>query len=97
MTNVNRALRRAAVAAGVLAGVVLGSASVADASEPVVKACVGTTFSDAADALPPGDVGQLIVGFAQAPGTAHPGLGDGIQELQAGLVPDEVAVNTCND
>jgi hypothetical protein len=35
--------------------------------------------------------------LAQAPGTAHPGLGDGIQELQAGLVPDEVAVNSCND
>jgi hypothetical protein len=94
--DVNRALRRAAVATGVLAGVVLGSGGVAGAGEPVVQACVGTTFSDAAHALPPGDVGQLIRGFAQAPDTEHPGLGDGIQQLQAGLVPDEVAVNTCN-
>lgn len=95
--NVNRALRRAAVATGVVAAVLLGSGSVAGAGEPVVQACVGTTFSNAAHALPAGDLGQTIVGFAQAPGTAHPGLGDGIQQLQAGLVPDEVAINTCND
>ncbi|HEX6579057.1 MAG TPA: hypothetical protein VF082_11885 [Jiangellaceae bacterium] len=94
--NVNRALRRGAVVTGVPAGVVLGSGGVAGASEPVVQACVGTTFSDAAQALPPGDVGQLIVGFAQAPDTEHPGLGDGIQLLQAGMVLDEVAPNTCN-
>jgi hypothetical protein len=94
--NVNRALRRGVVATGVLAGVVLGSGGVAGAGEPVFQACVGTTFSDAAAALPPGDLGGTIVGFAQAPDTAHPGLGDGIQELQAGLVPDEVAPNTCN-
>jgi hypothetical protein len=95
--NVNRALRRAAVATGVLAGVVLGSASVAGASEPVVQACVGTTLSDAAHALPPSGVGQAVVGFAQAPDTEHPGLGDGIQLLQDGLVADDVVVNTCND
>ena len=94
--NVNRAIRRGAVIAGVLAGVVLGTGGVAGAGEPVVQACVGTTFSAAAQDLPPGDLGQLIVAFAQAPDTAHPGLGDGIQNLQAGMVPDEVAVNTCN-
>jgi hypothetical protein len=94
--NVNRALRRGAVATGVLAGVVLGSGGVAGAGEPVVQACVGTTFSEGAQGLPPGDLGQAIVGFAQAPDTAHPGLGDGIQVLQAGMLPDEVAVNTCN-
>jgi hypothetical protein len=95
--NVNRALRRAAVAAGVMVGVVLGSGGVASAGEPVVQACVGTTFSGGAQALPPGDFGQAIVGFAQAPDTEHPGLGDGIQLLQDGLVSDDVAVNTCND
>ena len=26
----------------------------------------------------------------------HPGLGDGIQNLQAGLVPDSTVPNTCN-
>lgn len=93
--NVNRALRRGAVATAVLAGVILGSGSVAGAGEPVVQACVGTTFSGGAQAVP--RFGQLVAGFAQAPGTEHPGLGDGIQLVQAGLVPDEIAVNTCND
>ena len=94
--NVNRALRRAAVATGVVAGFVLGSG--------VSRAPANRLFRRASERLSaarptrcaPGDVGQLISGFAQAPDTAHPGLGDGIQELQAGLVPDEVAVNTCN-
>jgi hypothetical protein len=75
----------------------LASAGSAGASQPVLQACVGTTFSTAAANLSPGDVGALIADFAQAPGTAHPGLGDGIQELQAGLVSDDVALNTCND
>ena len=39
--------------------------------------------------------GQLVVGFAQDP-FSRPGLGDGIQLLQAGLVPDEVVPNNCN-
>jgi hypothetical protein len=37
------------------------------------------------------------VGFAQDPNLPPPGLGDGIQALQAGVVPDEVVPNTCND
>ena len=93
--NVNRVLRRGAVVTGVLAGVVLGSGGVAGASGPVVQACVDDV-QRRNRGLPPGDVEQLIVGFAQAPDTEHPGLGDGIQLLQAGMVLDEVAPNTCN-
>jgi hypothetical protein len=44
----------------------------------------------------PGAFGSAVVGFAQEPGN-RPGLGDGVQLLQAGLVPDEVVPNTCND
>jgi hypothetical protein len=92
-------IARTTAAAAIVTGAMLASAGVASASHPgpVLQACVGTTFSTAAANLPPGDVGALIAAFAQAPDTAHPGLGDGIQELQAGLVPDDVAVNTCND
>jgi hypothetical protein len=90
-------IARTTAAAAIVTGAMLASAGVASASQPVLQACVGTTFSAAAANLPPGDVGALIAAFAQAPDTAHPGLGDGIQELQAGLVPDDVAVNTCND
>jgi hypothetical protein len=44
----------------------------------------------------PGAFGSAVVGFAQEPGN-RPGLGDGVQLLQAGLVPDELVPNTCND
>jgi hypothetical protein len=76
--------------------------AVAGAAEPVNQACVGTTYSEAVQLFqdagaPPGSLGQFVAGLAQAPGTAHPGLGDGIQALQAGTVPDSVAINTCND
>ena len=90
-------IARTTAAAVIAAAAMLASVGVASAGEPALQACVGTTFSTAATNLPPGDLGALIVGFAQAPGTLHPGLGDGIQEVQAGVVPDDVAVNTCND
>ena len=75
----------------------MASVGVASAGEPAVQACVGTSLSTAATDLPPGDAGALAVGFAQAPGTLHPGLGDEIQALQAGVDTDDVALNTCND
>lgn len=87
---------RTIASAAIVSAALLTSAGSAGAGKPAVQGCVGSTLSDAAHNLPPGDLGALIVGFAQAPETAHPGLGDGIQDLQAGLVPDEVAVNTCN-
>jgi hypothetical protein len=88
-------IRKVPILLAVAAGVCGGFASAAGAAQPVVKACVGTTFSGAAAALPPGGVGQAVRGFAQDP-TTRPGIGDGIQALQAGLVPDDVVVNTCN-
>ncbi len=96
--NVKRTLGRAAVAAGVLAGIVLGSASSASAGEPVDQACVGESLSALATTQPsPGAFGAGVVGFAQDPNLPPPGLGEGVQALQAGLVPDEVVPNTCND
>jgi len=70
---------------------VVGFAGPASAAKPVVQGCVGQTFSQAG-AHP---LGQLIKQFAQSP-DGQPGLGDGIQTLQAGQLPDEVAPNTCN-
>ena len=73
---------------------VLGlSTGVAAAGQPANQACLGQTDSALATSQEnPGDFGQGVVSFAQ-PG----GLGGGIQLLQAGLVPDEVVPNTCND
>jgi hypothetical protein len=45
--------------------------------------------------LTPGGFGQGVVGFAQGP-TTRPGLGDGIQALQAGAVDDGLVANACN-
>jgi hypothetical protein len=92
-----RTLRHFAVAALVGAGYLVGSAALAGAEKPVVQACIGSTFSQGAhnlhaEGLPFGRT--IIVPFAQA---EEGNLGGGIQSLQAGLVPDGVAINTCND
>ena len=94
-------MRKWIVAYVVAAGAVIGVAGQAGASQPVVEGCVGATFSEAAQALheagaPPGSLGDIVSGFAQQD-DGHPGLGDGIQAIQAGVVPDSVAVNACND
>jgi hypothetical protein len=80
----------AAIAVGTL-----GISTAAGASTPVVTGCVGVTFSDAAHASVRGSFGQTIRGFAHEP-DGRRGLGDGIQLVQAGHVPDEVAINACN-
>jgi len=96
--NTNKAFLRAAVAAGLAAGVTLASGSGAGAGEPANQACVGESLSALATTQPfPGAFGAAVVGFAQDPNLPPPGLGDGIQALQAGLVPDDVVPNTCND
>jgi hypothetical protein len=77
--------------AAVTAAAFLGFGTSAGAAQPVVQACVGSTFSDAAHALPPGELGALIAGFSRGAG-----LGGGIQQMQAGELPDDVAVNACN-
>jgi hypothetical protein len=97
MSNVARRTARAVTAAAIVAGSLVIGAGAAGAATPVSQGCVGSTVSNlsavAHDAGIP--YGQLIVGFAQDP-FSRPGLGDGIQQLQAGLVPDEVVPNTCN-
>jgi hypothetical protein len=77
-------------------GAVAMLAAPAAAATPVVQGCVGSTFSAAAQASPfPGAIGHAVESFAQAP-DARPGLGDGIQALQAGDVTQDVVPNTCN-
>lgn len=93
--NLSRAIR-AGLAAGAAAGVMLASGGVASAAQPVQQACLGESVSALASSQPaPGAFGAAVLGFAQDPTTA-PGLGDGLQALQAGQVPDEVVPNTCN-
>jgi hypothetical protein len=96
--NTNRALRRAAAAVGLAAGLIVSSGSIAGAGEPRNQACVGQSLSALATTQPfPGAFGAGVRGFAQDPNLPPPGLGDGLQALQAGLVPDDIVPNTCND
>jgi hypothetical protein len=91
-------VRRAVAVSGLVVGVVLGTGGVADAGKPRNQACVGESFSALATTQPsPGAFGAGVSGFAQDPNLPPPGLGDGLQAVQAGLVPDEVVPNTCND
>ena len=85
---------RRKVAAVACATVVMTAMStgVAHAATPAVQGCVGDTF---AGHKSPAFGAVVIRPFAQDP-TNRPGLGDGIQALQAGAVPDEVAANACN-
>ena len=87
--------RSHAICAVALAVVATGVGSV-EAAEPANQACLGTSFSALATGQAPGVFGARVVGFAQDPGS-RPGLGDGIQVLQAGVVPDGAVPNTCND
>jgi hypothetical protein len=88
-----RVIRRAGIVAAVSAFALVGTAGGADAGQPAVQGCIGSTFSGGAQAARP--VGQLVKTFAQAD-DGKAGLGDGIQALQAGVVGDDVVVNTCS-
>ena len=65
-------------------------ASPAGAAEPANQACLGESLS----ALAGPGFGRGVVSFVPV---GRPGLGDGIQLLQAGVVPDELLPNTCNN
>jgi len=78
-------------------GVGVAGAGVAGAAEPNNQACVGESLSVLASNQPfPGAFGAAVSGFAQFP-DGQPGLGNAIQALQAGVVPDEIVPNTCNN
>jgi hypothetical protein len=97
-----RALKRLFIVLSISLLATLGlTTGVAGAGQPANHACYGESISALASDQPfPGAFGQGVVGFAQAPPDEFlplPGLGDGVQALQAGVVPDEIVPNTCND
>jgi hypothetical protein len=85
------------VAGITIAGVAtLVSAAPASAARPRLQACVGATFSVGAH-VGPDTVGSVVRDFARDKVASPPGLGDGIQLMQSGGLPDGVAANACND
>jgi len=90
-------MKRFLIATGIAFVTVASVAGAVDARTPANRGCYGESISAlASDQAVPGGFGAAVVGFAQAP-DERPGLGDGVQLLQAGDVGDEVVVNSCND
>ncbi len=82
------------IAIGVAAtGILLASAVPAFAAQPNNQACFGEDASSATQ-ISTGFVGGLFSSIAR---NATPGAGVEVQAHLAGLVPDEVFPNTCND
>jgi len=72
----------------VAAGLIAAVAAPSSAATPANQACVGESLSALASNQPSnGSFGAAVKGFAQAPNTPHPGLGDAIQLFQAGGSP----------
>jgi hypothetical protein len=91
-------MKRLLVVTSAAVGVIVSAGGVADAGPPANQACHGESISVlASNQAAPGGFGAATRTFAQDPNTLHPGLGDGIELLHAGLVDDEVVPNTCND
>jgi hypothetical protein len=94
-----RALKRLFIVLSISLLAALGlNTGVAGAAEPEIQGCYGDSISALANHSA-GAFGAGTVGFAQQePNDVAPlpGLGDGVQLLQAGEVPDVVVPNTCN-
>jgi hypothetical protein len=70
-------------------------AAAASAATPAVHACVGGSISTTASGTP--GFGRFVSGVAHDPTSgSRLGVGDDLQALEAGLVPDSGFTNTCN-
>ena len=88
-------MKRLMVGAALTAATFTLGIGTASAATPAVHACVGASLSSLArSAAAPGDFGHGVRDFAQ--NSATPGLGVDIQNLQAGVVTNDVVPNTCN-
>jgi hypothetical protein len=77
-----------------VAATVLMAAAPVSASRPATQACIGTTVSVNAKVFEP-NYGAFI--SSVTPRNDFGSLGDAVQLVKAGLVPDELYPNTCND
>lgn len=89
-------MRRVVLGAGAAALMFAAAGGTALAARPNNQACLGKDFSSYAQNFRP--FGQVITSFAVG-GTPiiEGGIGDEVQNHLAGLVPDAVLPNTCND
>jgi hypothetical protein len=64
----------------------------ASAGQPAVQGCFGASVS--ANAGLPGPYGQFVSGIAPRNGLGS--VGEAVQAVQAGLIPDQVYPNSCH-
>jgi hypothetical protein len=83
---------RKLVVSAAIAAAVISVAGTVSAGQPVEPACVGETVSTNAKTLHP--LGQFNASVA--PRNDFGTIGDAVQAIQAGQVPDDVYPNACN-
>jgi hypothetical protein len=71
----------------------LSVSATADAAQPVVRGCVGSTLSGAAHAIAP--FGGFVSGYARDR-ESRPGVSDNVHTIAAGGYTDDDFPNTCN-
>jgi hypothetical protein len=83
-------MRKILIAAMAAGSILVGAAS-ASAAEPTNQACLGHDFSGYAQG------GSAFGGFVSTVASNTQGIGGEVQAHLAGLVPDTVIPNSCND
>ena len=88
-------MKKIIISSALAASAIAVSAGSVSAGKPVVQACVGQSVSANAKALQPYGYNFLST---VAPRNNFGSLGDAVQALQAGGLPDEAGYpNTCDD
>jgi len=93
MDSIGTKARRAIATVGLAAVLVTGTSVGANAATPVVRGCFGQSVS--AVAAPSRPFGNFVSDTARDPETRS-GIGDAVQQVQAGQVDDADFPNTCN-
>ena len=93
MTWIASRAYRATVTVALASAIMMCSPGAARAATPTVHGCFGESVSAVAAEWRP--FGNFVSGTAQDP-TNRPGIGDGVQAVQAGQVDDADFPNTCN-
>jgi hypothetical protein len=83
-------MRKILIAAMAAGSILVGAAS-ASAAQPANQACLGHDFSGYAQG------GSAFGGFVSTVASNTQGIGGEVQAHLAGLVPDTVIPNSCND
>jgi hypothetical protein len=93
METIRMRARRAIAVAGFVGVLVAGTSVSANAAAPTFRGCFGQSVSTVA--APSRPFGNFVSDTARDP-ESRPGIGDAVQQVQAGQVDDADFPNTCN-